>query len=315
MKFLRLAALLLTCSSFSFAVNKDLIQLQRDLEDRINAMQQSMNSKLDTLNGMLQAMQNDTRRTADQVATLQDTVTNSVAKSLTPVTGLGNKVDSMGDDVRALKDSLADLSSRLERMDAKMTDLKNQMQIIQNPPAAPGPSGPTSTPPGGAATPLGAMAAPAGPNGAPPVAQGNAPPSGMSADRSYTEAIRDLQTGKTDLAYTEFHQYLNYFPNTELAANAQYYLGEISYNRGDYNDAVKSFDAVLERYPDNPKTPDAHYMKAMALLKSNQRTRAAGEFRILVSNYPHTDDARKALAQLRALGVSSSTGTATAKRR
>ncbi len=72
-------------SSFSFAVNKDLVQLQRDLEDRINAMQQSINSKLDTLNGMLQAMQNDTRRTADQLATLQDAVTNGVAKSLAPV--------------------------------------------------------------------------------------------------------------------------------------------------------------------------------------------------------------------------------------
>ena len=91
MKFVRLAALLVTCSSFSFAVNKDLVQMQRDLEDRINTMQQAMNTKLDTLTGMLQAMQNDTRRTADQVATLQDTVSNGVAKSLTPVTGLGQQ--------------------------------------------------------------------------------------------------------------------------------------------------------------------------------------------------------------------------------
>ena len=300
MKFVRLAALLLTCSSFSFAVNKDLVALQRDLEDRINAMQQSVNSKLDTLTGMVQAMQSDTRRTADQVATLQDSVTNGVAKSLAPVNGMSGKVDAMGDDVRSLKDALADLTSRLERLDAKMTDLKNQLQIIQNPPAAPG--APGSTPTG---TPNG--------QGAPPLSQAAGPPAGMSANDSYTAALRDLQTGKTDLAYTEFSQYLQFFPNTELAANAQYYLGEISYNRGDYTGAVKSFDAVLERYPDNPKTPDAHYMKAMALLKSGERTRAAEEFRILVKNYPRTDDARKALAQLRALGLSAGT-SATAKR-
>ena len=137
----------------------------------------------------------------------------------------------------------------------------------------------------------------------------------MSANDSYTAAVRDLQTGKTELAYSEFSQYLQYFPNTELAANAQYYLGEISYNRGDYSGAIKAFDAVLERYPDNPKTPDAHYMKAMALMKSNQRNRAAGEFRILVQNYPHTDDARKALTQLRAMGVSAASGTSSARRR
>jgi tol-pal system protein YbgF len=302
MKFVRLAGLLLTCSSFSFAVNKDLVAMQRDLEDRITAVQQSINSKLDTLTGIVQAMQSDTRRTADQVAALQDTVTNGVAKSLAPVNGMSSKVEAMGDDVRSLKDALADLSSRLERMDAKMTDLKNQLQIIQNPPAAPGAAAPGSAPTG----------SPSGPGG-PASGQAGAPPVGMSANDSYTAAVRDLQTGKTELAYSEFSQYLQFFPNTELAANAQYYLGEINYNRGDYNGAVKAFDAVLERYPDNPKTPDAHYMKAMALLKSGERTRAAGELRILVKNYPHTDDARKALAQLRALGLSA--GTSTAKRR
>jgi len=43
----------------------------------------------------------------------------------------------------------------------------------------------------------------------------------------------------------------------ELAPKAQYYLGEIDYNRGDYTSAVKNFDMVLEHYPENPKTADA----------------------------------------------------------
>src|SRR5258708_5831529 len=254
MKFLRLAALLLACSSFSFAVNKDIVQLQRDLEDKINAVQNDLDSKLSALNGTLGALQNDTRRTADQVATMQDAVTNGVSKSLAPVQGLSGRVDGMSDDVRAVKDALADLSGRLERMDAKITDLKNQMQIMQSPPSAPGATGAPGS-------------------GAPPQAglTGSAPPAGMSADASYTAAMRDLQTGKTDLARTEFQQYLSYFPNTKLAPKAQYYLGEIDYNRGDYTSAVKNFDLVLEHYPENPKTADAHLMKASALMKSNQR--------------------------------------------
>lgn len=304
MKFLRLAALLLTCSSFSFAVNKDLVALQRDLEDKLSTLQNDVDSKLSVLTGLITAMQNDTRRTADQIATLQDTVGNNVAKSLTPVNGLNTRVESMSDDVRALKDSIADLSSRLERMDAKITDLKNQLQIMQNPPAAPGPDGTSG--PAGPNAPAGAAA----PGLTGPPSEPVTPPAGMSADRSYTEALRDLQTGKTDLAFSEFQQFLTYFPNTELAANAQYYLGEIDYNRQNYTGAIQAFDAVLERYPDNPKTPDAHYMKAMALLKSNQRNKAVQEFRILVQNYSHTDVARKALQQLRALGVSAGTSTA-----
>ncbi len=118
---------------------------------------------------------------------------------------------------------------------------------------------------------------------------------------------------KSDLALQEFQQYLTYYSNTELAPSAQYYIGEIAYNRGDYNGAVQAFDAVLERYPENPKTPDAHLMKGMALLKSGQKNRAVQEFRDLSQTYPHTDDARKAQQQLRQLGVSS--GTASTRRK
>ncbi|HTU45538.1 MAG TPA: tol-pal system protein YbgF [Bryobacteraceae bacterium] len=296
MKFLRLAVLTLTFSSFSFGVNKDLVEMQRELEAKLDSMQQTLNSKIDILTGMLQAIQNDSRRTADQVASMQDTLTNGVAKSLMPVSGLNNKVDAMGDDVRSLKDSLADLSARLERMDAKITDLKNQIQVMQNPPPAPSTAAP--------ATP--------GTTGQPGT---GVPPQGMSADRTYTDALRDFQTGKTDLAYNEFQQYLTYFPNTELAANAQYYIGEIAYNRGDYVAAVQAFDAVLERYPENPKTPDAHLMKGMALIKARQVSRAVQEFRALVQKYPHTDDARKAQEQLRELHASVSPAPATAARR
>lgn len=296
MKFLRLAVLGLAFSSFSFAVNKDLVEMQRELEARLDSMQQTLNSKIDVLTGMLQAIQNDSRRTADQVASMQDALTNGVAKSLTPVAGLNGKVDAMGDDVRSLKDSLSDLTARLERMDAKITDLKNQIQIMQSPPPAPG----AATAPG---TP-GATGQPAA----------GVPPQGMSADRSYTDALRDFQTGKADLAYNEFQQYLTYFPNTELAANAQYYIGEIAYNRGDYTGAVQAFDAVLERYPENPKTPDAHLMKGMALLKSRQVNRAVQEFRALVAKYPHTDDARKAQEQLRELHAAAAPAAASARR-
>ncbi len=311
MKLLRLAALALTCSALSFGASKEIIELQRDvalLQDKVDAMQRNLATKIDQLTGMVQAMQDNNTRTVTQLATLQDSLANGVSKSLAPVSGLSTKVDSMGDDVRSLKDALNDLSARLERMDAKITDVKNQVNQCKScriRPRLPG-----------VRLLLARLSAPAAPgqqpSGQQPAqqpGQGSAavPPPGMSADQSYTDAVRDMQTNKIDLAYQEFQQYLTYFPNTERAANAQYYIGEIDYNRGDYNGAVQAFDAVLERYPDNPKTPDAHLMKGMALLKANQRNRAVQEFRMLVSNYPHTNDAQKAQQELRQLGVSVST--------
>jgi tol-pal system protein YbgF len=298
MKVLRLAALTLIGSALSFGASKEIVELQRDvalLQDKMDTMQRDLDTKLGALTAMLQAVQDNS---AKSNASLQDALSNGVGKQLAPVSGLSAKVDSMGDDVHALRDSLNDLSARLERMDAKMTDLKNQMQIIQNPPAAPGAAGPGTAP--GTQPQAGTAAG---------------PPAGMTAEKTYTDARRDLQTGNTDLALQEFQQYLTYFPNTELAASAQYYIGEILFRRSDYTNAIPAFDAVLERYPENPKTADAHFMKGMALLKAGQRSRAVQEFRTLVANYPRTDDARKAQQQLRQLGSTASSAPTTAHRR
>jgi tol-pal system protein YbgF len=121
---------------------------------------------------------------------------------------------------------------------------------------------------------------------------------GMSAEKTYNDARRDQQTGNLDLAAQEYQQYLTYFPNTELAANAQYYLGEVSYTKGDYKAAADAFDAVLERYPNNPKTADAKYMKGMALARDGQRTKAIGELRSLIQTNPNSEQARKATQAL-----------------
>jgi tol-pal system protein YbgF len=298
MKVLRLAALTLIGSALSFGASKEIVELQRDvalLQDKMDTMQRDLDTKLGALTAMLQAVQDNS---AKSNASLQDALSNGVGKQLAPVSGLSAKVDSMGDDVHALRDSLNDLSARLERMDAKMTDLKNQMQIIQNPPAAPGAAVPGTAP--GTQPQAGTAAG---------------PPAGMTAEKTYTDARRDLQTGNTDLALQEFQQYLTYFPNTELAASAQYYIGEILFRRSDYTNAIPAFDAVLERYPENPKTADAHFMKGMALLKAGQRSRAVQEFRTLVANYPRTDDARKAQQQLRQLGSPASSAPTSARRR
>jgi tol-pal system protein YbgF len=303
MKFVRLAALTLIGSALSFGASKEIVELQRDvalLQDKMDTMQRDLDTKLGALTAMLQAVQDNSARSS---ASLQDALSNGIGKQLTPVSGLSTKVDSMGEDVHALRDALGDLSARLERMDAKMTDLKNQMQIVQNPPAAPGVSAPAGSEPGTA------------PGAQPQQGSAAGPPAGMTAEKTYTDARRDLQTGNADLALQEFQQYLTYFPNTELAANAQYYIGEILFRRSDYNNAIPAFDAVLERYPDNPKTADAHFMKGMALLKAGQRNRAVQEFRTLVANYPRTDNARKAQQQLRQLGASASSAPTATRRR
>ena len=46
-----------------------------------------------------------------------------------------------------------------------------------------------------------------------------------------------------------------------------------------------AFDAVLEKFPENPKTPDSRYYKAMCLVKLGRNDSAAREFRDVYARY------------------------------
>ena len=86
--------------------------------------------------------------------------------------------------------------------------------------------------------------------------------------------------------------FIGQFPTSESAPKAQYYMGVI-YDRGEqYEDSVKAYDAVLERYPENPATRDALYGKAVALMKLDRNVEAKKEFNAFLMKYPNDDKAR-----------------------
>ena len=51
-------------------------------------------------------------------------------------------------------------------------------------------------------------------------------------DVLYNNALRDYQAGKNDLAVQEFSDYVKYYPNTDLAGNANYYMADIQFAKG-----------------------------------------------------------------------------------
>ena len=60
--------------------------------------------------------------------------------------------------------------------------------------------------------------------------------------------MRDRTAGNLDLAMQEFNDFLRYFSATELAPNAQFYVGMTYYDKGDMESAIRAFDLVLEKY-------------------------------------------------------------------
>ena len=72
---------------------------------------------------------------------------------------------------------------------------------------------------------------------------------------------------------------------------------------------------VLEKYPDNNKTPDALYMKGATLVKMGKRTQGKQEFCELVKRFPSNDLSGKARSQVKALGLTCGPATPVRKKK
>lgn len=288
MKFSRVAALLVFASVSCFGASKEMVELQRDvalLQEQATAIQRTLDEKFAALHVLVQQSQENSSRTVNQVQNLQADISTRVGEQLRPMMAVGQKVDNLQQEMQGLRDSMAELTSRLDRLDAKLTDVNNKITLSTQPLPPPG-SGPNS---------------------------GGAPPAGMSAEQTFANAQRDQQAGNFDIALKQYGDYLTYFGQTDQAPTAQFNIGQIYYNRGDMDKAAQSFDTVLTKYPENSQTPNAYYMKGMSLYKVGQRDDAAAAFKELVDKYPHTDQANKARAALRSMGVSVPAAPTTAK--
>ena len=268
-----------------FSQKEKIAEIQRDIllmQDQIRALQRSQDEKMAAMQVMVQQILDSANKANTAVAVLDAAMRDRMKEQerllVAPVAGLGAKVDTMANDFGGVRESITDLSSRMGKLQNQITDIKSAIQVIATPPAPP-----------------------ANPTVAPNAANPNAPPAGVSAETLYNGAMRDKTAGNSDLAIEQFQNYLKWFGNTDLAPNAQYYIGEIKYLRGDLDGALMAFDTLLEKYPDNPKTSDAMLQKGRALVKAGFKAEARQEFTSLIKKFPNHDNAAMAKTELASL--------------
>ncbi|MGB9007326.1 MAG: tol-pal system protein YbgF, partial [Candidatus Acidiferrales bacterium] len=155
-------------------------------------------------------------------------------------------------------------------------------------------------------------AAPSG-NTPPSGASGNPPGQmpGISSDTLYQNALRDFTTGNYDLSRQEFSDYVKQFPSTDLASNAQFYLGEIAYQQGEFKDAIAQYNLVLENYPQSYKQGASLLKKGFAEIALGAKASGIRDLREVARRFPGTDDARRAQAKLKEMGVSTTAHSTT----
>ncbi len=271
------------------AVAREIIELQTGVNQLIQG-QQNMQTEI-TQNAAVQrtlieqAMDSMSKLNTSMAAVQKTTQDFSAAS--------GARLDTMGTQVQGLSDNVADLQARLGKLDQKLSDVQNTLQSVDSKLASPAPA------PG--AAPAG-MGGPGGfaPGGAPPAAAGAPAP---SADVLYSNALRDVNGKRYDLATQEFLDYLKYYGDTDLASNAQFYLGEIAYDQNQFQVALDAYNKVIQNYPKSFKTAAARMKKGFCFAELGQKAAAVRELRAVIRLYPGTDEARRSKAKLSEMGA------------
>jgi tol-pal system protein YbgF len=277
------------------AVAREIIELQTGVTQLIQG-QQNMQTEI-TQNAAVQRTLIE--QSLDSVNKL-NTSMSAVQKTTQDFSAAsGARLDTMGTQVQGLSDNVADLQARLGKLDQKLTDVQNTLQNVDSKLASPAPAQ-NLAPPSPMGGPGGAMPGTApGPGAA--SASSASPPA--SADVLYSNGLRDINGKHYDLATQEFQDYLRFYGDTDLASNAQFYLGEVAYNQGQFQAALDAYNKVIENFPKSFKTASARMKKGFCLAELGQKASAVRELRTVVRLYPGTDEARRAAAKLREMGA------------
>ena len=272
----------------ALAVAREIIELQRDVTTLLQGQKeiQTQMTQDHTVQKTLIEQSSDTvNKLNSTMSGLQKSVQDVQANS-------GTRLDTMSTQVQGLSDNLEEIKSRIGKLNQQLVDLQNSVQSIDSRLAG---GAPTSAPTGATGAPSPGSASNSGP----------AP----SADTLYSNGLRDLTGGKYELAHSEFQDYLKYYGDTDLASNAQFWLGEIAYAQKNYDGAVQEYDKVINNYPKSFKLAPAHLKKGMALIELGQKNSGVRELREVVKRYAGTEEERRARAKLKDMGVAVSAST------
>ena len=274
------------------AVAREIIELQQSVALLIQG-QKDMATSITQDHTVLKTLIEQSSGNVDKL----NTTMGSLQKSVQDVqANSGARLDTMSTQVQGLSDNLEEIKSRLGKLNQQLTDLQNTVQSLDAKISTGAPSAGA-----GGTSPM-ASATPAGGAGAAPATSPASPP--PSADTLYSNGLRDITSGKYDLAKQEFQDYLKYYSATDLASNAQFYLGQIAYAQHKYDEAVTQFNKVILNYPKSFKLAPALYKKGLALIELGQKAAGIRELREVIRRYPGTEEERDARAKLKELGAS-----------
>jgi tol-pal system protein YbgF len=263
-----------------YSQNREIVQLQQTvalLLGTVRELQRSFDERMAVMRTLVEQSAGRTDQFQGQMTQLNAAVTELQTSLQNSVANAGQKVDNLNPQIQGLNGSLEELRARIDNLSQQVAKIETMSQTI----------------PSGTFPITGIGTDPA----TDPAAMASAP----APDVLYNTALRDYTSGNYPLSLQEFTDYLRYYPNTSLASNAQFYIGDIYYQQGQFEKAIQEYDKAIEQYPTGNKSAAAQLKKGFALINMNLRPQGIQELNNLVRRFPNTPEASLAQDKLTAL--------------
>ncbi|HVI55069.1 MAG TPA: tol-pal system protein YbgF [Luteibacter sp.] len=203
---------------------------------------------------------------------------------------LQGQIEELQHQNQQLQDSqkaqYADIDSRLSRLE------KGGAAQAQ-PPAAPAAASQAPAPAAAAVAPA-AQAQQAAPAAAPAAAS-------ATEQAAYDAAFKSLRAGDYVTASRGFRDFLTKYPDSALAPNAYYWLGESYYVTMNYPVAIEAFQRLVKQYPQSDKVSDGLLKVGYCQIELKQQDAAIATLKQVSAKYPGTKAAGLAQERLRRL--------------
>jgi len=127
------------------------------------------------------------------------------------------------------------------------------------------------------------------------------PPVQLSPKEVYNMAYSDYRKGNFELAIDGFKMYREQFPESPLADNSLFWIGECYFSQKKYEEAIEQFNELILNYPRGDKIPSAYLKKGISLMELEKKEAALSVFKLLISKYPLEEETKIAQQKIKEL--------------
>ncbi|MFZ4627141.1 MAG: tetratricopeptide repeat protein [Blastocatellia bacterium] len=233
----------------------------RDKIDRMGIQLEELKTEMILLQRQVQTMLETFNKTSGELNTLVVQMSDNLSATRRAQSAISTNTNETGTQVVAMGERMTATNQRMERLSEQFAQLRKVIEDI--------PKMPTFA----------------------QITPGN-------AEQLFAAAYSDFSRGNYDLALSEFSQYVETFPTSELADNAQYWIAEIRAVQKKWPEAAADYEKVSTISPTGDKAPLAMFKRGGILFDLEMKDDAVAQWLALLQAHPNSPEAALARRRL-----------------